>query len=131
MIFRLFLVALLMQPLFAFGSGTDSHRLYDPNGNQEVDEKFEQGKAIFTGRDGSAKKIRYCVFARGKLLKVKRSTVKKLKKLAVQEFEQSILDCDNPTMSAFKGLDDEQRKLVTYYLNKRFWLRLDGVHASY
>ena len=128
---RLFLICLLFQPVLLLASGTDSHKLYDPLDKKKVDPKFEQGKAIFSGRDKSAAMIRYCVFHRGKLLKVKRSTVKQFRHKPIEHFESHVVDCKNPNQSAFDQLSDQHRQLVTYYLDKRFWLRLEGLNSSY
>lgn len=109
----------------AQASGTESHR--QENLEPKIDPEYEKGKAIFLGRNQDAKALKYCAFHKGKLLKVKRSTVKQFRRKSLAEFEAGILDCTNPTQSALSQLDDEHRNLVTHYLNQRYFLRLKGL----
>lgn len=92
-----------------------------------VDQNYEQGKAIFTGRAVGSSKISYCLkdpSEEGKLVPVKSKTIKAYKRTTYQELADNLYNCDEPDSLVSSELKRDDYLYVMYYLNKRYRLAL-------
>jgi len=92
-----------------------------------VDQNYEQGKAIYTGRAVGSSKISYCVKERseeGKLVPVKSKSIKAYKRTTYQELADNLYNCDEPESLVSSELKRDDYLYVMYYLNKRYRLAL-------
>ncbi len=108
------------------GGGGFSGTSGQPRPPREVDEAYEYGKLIYTGRAEGTEKVKYCVLADGQPKKLKRSTLKPFRNGKSAELANAIYDCDNTEQLALAKLDRKQVPFVLYYLNKRYKLNLSS-----
>lgn len=93
-----------------------------------VDQAYEAGKSIYTGRNEVYGKLKFCIndTASAEKAKVTRKTLKAYKGTNIQEFAANLYNCDAPEQQIYKQLDSEDMNLVLYYLNKRYKLKLEN-----
>lgn len=119
--------ALLFSPL-SLASGTigpSASGIQAPQRN--IDPRYEYGKAVFLGREPGVEKLAYCLPSDSKPKKLKRRAVKAYRGGTISDFAKAIIKCDQPSELALTSLKPEQARLVLYYLNKRYKLKLtDG-----
>lgn len=111
------------------GGGGFSGTSGQPRAQREVDEAYEYGKLVYTGRAQGTQKIKYCVLPEGgsgEPKKLKRSTLKPFRNGKSQELANAIYDCDNTAQLALTRLERKQVPFVLYYLNKRYKLNLSS-----
>ena len=106
----------------SYGGGTSSYNRDRPV--RQVDQNYEAGKAIFTGRKSSAGKLDYCVAVDGELKKIKRSSLKDYKRTSYDEVANNLFDCNEPETKIAEKITRDELLYVLYYLNKRFRLYL-------
>lgn len=101
------------------GSGSYNNRTV-----KNVDQNYENGKAIYTGRKTGVEKFKYCVDVEGELKPLRRSSLQNYKRADAQVFADSLYDCDSPDKKIVNQLSRGDMLYVLYYLNKRFKLYL-------
>ena len=129
---RLFLFSIIASvfisiPVISFASGSYGGSRYSspsPAPVKRVDQNYEIGKAIFTGRQRGVEKLQYCVNIDGKLLPVKRSALKTFKSSSYNNLSNHLVDCAQPDAPVINKLGNDNAFYVVYYLNKRFRLGL-------
>jgi hypothetical protein len=89
-----------------------------------VDERYEYGKSVYLGREPGVAKISYCLQSEDKPRKLRRRALKPFRGGPAGEFASALVNCDAPEQRALTGLKPEQARLVLYYLNKRYKLKL-------
>lgn len=90
-----------------------------------VDARYEQGKAIFTGRAAAYKKVKYC-------FKDEADTAQKIKSKAMKTYRNGtfgallgdLYRCDDTSQNIANVLKRDDLVTVAYYLNKRYKLKL-------
>lgn len=92
-----------------------------------IDERYEYGKSVYLGREPGVEKIAYCLQSEDKPRKLRRRALKPFRGGPAGEFASALVNCNAPEQRALTGLKPEQARLVLYYLNKRYKLKLtDG-----
>lgn len=104
-------------------SGSDSRSLQQ---QRPVDQSYEAGKAIYTGRAKGEPSLDYCIVVEGEKVPLKRKTVKTYKQGTYNEFAESLYRCDEPDSLIADSLTRDSLLYVIYYLNKRHKLNLRG-----
>jgi len=89
-----------------------------------VDQAYELGKAIYTGRKHGEPKLSYCVNVNGERLPVKRKALKQFKKSSFSNLAKNLYNCDNPESQVVSELSRDSFLHVLYYLDKRYRLAL-------
>jgi len=97
---------------------------YEPQ-KRLVDQSYETGKAIYTGRKTNIPKISYCLKEGEQIVALKRKTIKQHKKGSYSALAASLIDCDQPTVSLKEQLGSQDFLFVLYYLDKRYKLKLE------
>jgi len=103
-----------------FGGGT-YNRSAPP---RQVDQSYEYGKAIYQGRQQGFKKIAYCLDIDGEKVPLKSRTIKHFKRTPINDFANSLYDCNAPDQRVRDQLSRDKLQYVLYYLNKRYKLSL-------
>lgn len=93
--------------------------------SRPVDARYEQGKAIFTGRASAYKKVKYC-------FKDETDTAQKVKSKAIKAYRNGsvgtllgdLYRCDDTSQNIANVLKRNELVTVAYYLNKRYKLKL-------
>jgi len=91
---------------------------------RKVDQTYEVGKSIYTGRRSGSPKLKYCISVENELSPVKRSSLKTYKNDTVQNFTDNLFECDKPDTKIASELSRDEFLYVVYYLNKRYRLNL-------
>ena len=115
--------------MFASGAvwasgGISSNSVQGSGPSRPVDQAYELGKAIYAGKATGVQKIKYCLPVDDGYKKLKRSTARSWKKAPVADFAKALVVCENPEQMALTTLEPQQARLVLYYLNKRYNLKL-------
>ena len=132
-------LAMLAQPSFSFASGGGGGGGFSGGGGgggfggggfqsrqPKVDQTYEVGKAIFTGRAQGEPSLEYCIAVDGEKVPLKRKTVKTYKKATYNDFAKGLYRCDEPEKLIAESLTRDSLLYVVYYLNKRHKLNLRG-----
>jgi len=124
-------LAMLAQPSLSFASGGYSGGGGSFNRSpsvpqRQVDQTYEVGKAIFTGRAKGEPSLEYCIEVEGEKIPVKRKSVKSYKKATYNDFARGLYRCDQPETLIAESLTRDSLLYVVYYLNKRHKLNLRG-----
>ncbi len=112
-----------------FGNPGNSGRYTNTN---SIDQVYEAGKKIYTGRNKAYGKLKFCVVdseSTEKLklkLKLKRSTLKPYKGKSLLNLLTDLYNCDMPEQQIINILSTKDMYLILYYLNKRYKLKLVG-----
>lgn len=128
---NLLLLSILLLPSLAFASGSASSSNsggFFPS-SSSVDQAYEYGKALYTGRSSEVERFKYCIVSEEEPIEVKRSSLRQFKGTSLNELAASLIDCDNPEKSMFDYVDSTQASYVLYYLNKRYKLGLDIIDS--
>ena len=91
-----------------------------------VDQDYEIGKAIFTGRQTGVEKIAYCIKIEDQLTPVKRKSIKAFHKSSYENLTANLFDCNQPDTQVLDQIGRDNLLYVMYYLNKRYNLYLGG-----
>ena len=94
---------------------------------QQTDPVYEHGKAVFKGRISAYKDIDFCIITTNDELgfaKIKRKTIKHLKKTSYQKVAENLVSCDSTKQLIYQLITREDMAAVIYYLNKRYKLKL-------
>ena len=93
-----------------------------------IDQNYEAGKNIFTGRSDTYGKLKFCVLNQetSEKVAVKSRTLKSFKRTNAADFANSLYHCDNPDQPITATLANADMNLVLYYLNKRYKLKLEN-----
>jgi len=126
---RLFLLtmasaALLAQSSVSFASGGGGGGGFTPAPQRKVDQTYEVGKAIFTGRAKGEPSLEYCIAVDGEKVPVKRKSIKAYKEATYNDFARGLYNCDEPDKLVADSLTRDSLLYVVYYLNKRHKLKL-------
>lgn len=108
-----------------YSSGGYNNPQRDAN-RRAVDQTYELGKAIYTGRQQGEPSLEYCIAVDGEKVPVKRKSVKAYKGETYDEFARNLFHCDEPDKLISEGLTRDSFLYVVYYLNKRHKLDLRG-----
>ncbi len=125
-------LAMLAQSSFSFASGGYSggggsfSRSPSAAPQRQVDQTYEVGKAIFTGRAKGEPSLEYCIEVEGEKIPLKRKSVKSYRKATYNEFAKGLYRCDEPDTLIAESLTRDSLLYVVYYLNKRHRLNLRG-----
>jgi hypothetical protein len=125
-------IAVLVQPSVSFASGGYSGGGGFGNGGSRssqqrpVDQNYEVGKAIYTGRAKGEPSLEYCIVVNGEKLPVKRRSIKTYKNATYTDFASNLYRCDQPEKRIADSLTRDSLLYVVYYLNKRHKLKLRG-----
>jgi len=95
------------------GSHSNSNRNSDLN--RQVDQTYEIGKAVYSGRQQGVDKIAYCVKVDDELLPVKRKSLKSFKRGSYDDLAQSLFNCDQPEVLVGEQLSRDNLIYVLYY----------------
>ncbi len=106
----------------SYGGGSGSYN--QPRPAKQIDQTYEIGKSIYSGRKSSAGKLKYCLDVDGKLTPLKRSSVKAHKRSTYNDFSQHLINCEAPETKIAEQLTRDEMLYVLYYLNKRYKLYL-------
>jgi len=123
-------LAMLLQSSLSFASGGYSgggggfNRGSAPAPQRQVDQTYEVGKAIFTGRAKGEPSLEYCIAVEGEKVPVKRKSIKTYKQSTYNEFASGLYRCDEPDTLIADSLTRDSLLYVVYYLNKRHKLKL-------
>lgn len=94
-----------------------------------VDPVYESGKSIFSGRNKTYGKIKICIADKtnssAEKLKIKSKTLKPYKGGSYQELANNLYECGTADVLVGSLLSEQDLAYVTYYLDKRFRLKLD------
>lgn len=121
----------LMSNVLASGgeSEDDSFEEFDTSAYDQprkvVDQSYETGKAIYTGRKSNLPKVFYCLKEGEQTVAIKRKTIKSYKKSSYSSLAASLVNCDNSTVPIKDQLGSQNFLYVLYYLDKRYKLKLD------
>lgn len=126
--------AMLIQPSVSFASGGGGYSgggggggfSNAPRAQRQVDQTYELGKAIYTGRAKGEPSLDYCVQVEGEKLPVKRKSIKSYKKSTYNDLANNLYDCNSPDELVSDSLTRDSFLYVVYYLNKRHKLDLRG-----
>ena len=122
------LLALFVAPLTlaSGGSGGGSYGGSSAPQPRQVDEAYEYGKSLFSGRSNEVEKVKYCVAGTGEeeSVPVKRSSLRPFKGKTFDELGASLYDCNNPEKVLLDYVNSSQAAHIIYYLNKRYKLKL-------
>jgi len=125
-------LAMLAQSSFSFASGGYSgggggfSRSPSTAPQRQVDQTYEVGKAIFTGRAKGEPSLEYCIEVEGEKVPLKRKSVKSYRKATYNDFAKGLYRCDEPDTLIAESLTRDSLLYVVYYLNKRHRLNLRG-----
>lgn len=100
-----------------FGGSDDIERVVDP--------VYESGKAVYTGRKKTVRKLSYCILDGQEPVKLKRKTIKQFKKSSYSQLAKSLYQCDVPDSTIKSQLESKDFIHVLYYLDKRYKLNLE------
>ena len=122
----------LLLSMHSYASGTiyGGGSSYDSRAAPKVvDQRYEQGKALVTGKAKAYKKIKLCVQhkdKKGNLIasKPKSKYLKSYKGQPVSVLAKKLVQCDNLEVKILDYLSRDEAITALYYLNKRFNLRL-------
>lgn len=106
------------------GSKNHSSKSYGSTQKAEVDQVYEKGKAIYTGRSNGAL-VSYCIMKDGEPVKVDNVSIQQLAGTTYENVGLSLHDCANIAVKMVDVLDDKQLNSVVHYLNKRYKLALE------
>lgn len=125
-------LTMLMQSSFSYASGGGgggggfSGGSYNSPQARPVDQTYELGKAIYTGRAKGEPSLEYCIAVEGEKLPLKRKSVKVFKDSTYNEFANNLYNCEEPDQLVAETLTRDSLLYVVYYLNKRHKLKLRG-----
>lgn len=110
----------------SYGGGYERETQERDYSRNVVDERFELGKAIVTGRHADYRKVKFCFLndAKTKGVKIKRKSIKGYKRQPVNNLVQSLYRCDDISKSIQTELAKDDLINAVYYLNKRYKLQL-------
>ena len=91
---------------------------------KQIDQNYETGKAIYSGRQNGSPKLEYCLDVEGERLPLRRSSVKNFKRTSYDELNEKLFLCDDPEKRVQEALTRDELLYVLYYLNKRYRLHL-------
>ena len=109
------------------GGGSYSSGSFPKAKARQTDHTYEHGKAIFHGRAANHKGVNFCVLStksKSGFAKVKRKTVKHLKKTSYLRVAENLVTCDDSKQPIQQLLTRGEVNAVVYYLNKRYKLKL-------
>lgn len=113
--------------VFASGSrDSGSYSRPSTSSSSRVNVTYEQGKALFKGRDRRYGKVKYCVTAANGsgLEKVRKRSLKPYAGRSAKLLVDNLYNCDQPDQKIQNLLGSTNTATVVYYLNKRHKLRL-------
>lgn len=128
-------LAILSQSSLSFASGGGGGGYSGGGGSfnsgarqqaRPVDQTYELGKAIYTGRAKGEPSLDYCLDVEGEKIPLKRKSVKTFKESTYNEFANNLYNCDEPDQLVADSLTRDSLLYVVYYLNKRHKLNLRG-----
>lgn len=105
------------------GGGSYGGGGYSQPKQRVVDQNYEAGKSIYSGRNG-APKLEYCLKDEADAIKVSRSSIKTYKRAKFNDFNNALVECGSNELIS-NALSRDQFILVSYYLNKRYKLYLN------
>lgn len=109
---------------FSGGGGGFSSSSRSPQ--RQVDQNYEVGKSIYTGRARGEPSLEYCIVVEGEKVPVGRKSIKGFKQATYNDFASSLYRCDEPEELISESLTRDSLLYVVYYLNKRHKLKLRG-----
>ena len=89
-----------------------------------IDQRYENGKAIYQGRSRSNPKIKYCIDNGTEKVALKGSSLKPFKKKSQRELASKLYDCNDPDVLVIDKIGGSKLGSALYYLNKRYKLKL-------
>ncbi len=109
--------------VFASGGGGFSG---GSSSGRSVDQIYEAGKHIYSGRNKTYGKLKICVVDENaaEKVKIKGKIMKTYKGKKLAELAHNLFDCQNPDQKILSLLSPNDMNLVLYYLNKRYKLKL-------
>lgn len=116
---------LTLAPLsYASGSYGGTGRISGSNNVRKVDQIYEVGKAIYSGRLKDTAKLDYCVNTGTEIVALSRKTIKPYKKKSRQALFENLYNCDNTEKIVAHELGADKVSYLIYYLGKRYKLKL-------
>jgi len=123
----------LMSNVWASGGESednDSYEEFDTSAYEQqrkvvVDQAYEAGKAVYTGRKSGTPKLSYCLREGEQFVALKRKTIKQHKKGSYSSLAANLVNCDDPSFSVKEQLGRQDFLYVLYYLDKRYKLKLE------
>ena len=112
------LISLVAQASGGYREGSSSYKQ-----KKKVDERYEYGKSIYTGRLNDSKKYRYCVKQDGEFEKITSRNLKSYRNTSFQQLADNLYHCDSEDTLMSSLVKHEKYIFVLYYLSERF--RLD------
>ena len=109
---------------YSGGGGSFNNRSVTPAPARQIDQTYETGKAIFTGRAKGEPSLEYCIAVEGEKVPVKRKSIRSYKKSTYNDFANGLYRCDEPDTLIADSLTRDSLLYVVYYLNKRHKLKL-------
>ncbi|MFK8019786.1 MAG: hypothetical protein AB8B86_08470 [Pseudomonadales bacterium] len=94
--------------------------------SRPIDQVYEYGKSIITGRHTDYRKLKVCIVHSDsqEKVKLKRKTAKAYKESSADLFANSLYICDKPEVLLRTELAHNDLLSALYYLNKRYALKL-------
>ena len=121
---------LITLPLFCYASGTTgdsgSYGQSDSKPTRQIDQVYERGKAIYTGRSKQYRKYKFCIIDKTsqKPVKITSKRLKPFKKTTYQQVANEIVKCDEADKAITSIVHIDDLALIVYYLDKRYRLKL-------
>jgi len=109
---------------YASGSFSGTGRVSGFGNERKVDQFYEVGKAIYSGRLKDTAKIDYCVDTGTEIVALSRKSIKPYKKKAKQTLFENLYNCDNTEKIVAYELGADKTSYLIYYLDKRYKLKM-------
>jgi len=88
-----------------------------------VDQAYESGRAIYTGRKPGAPKLSYCLKSGDEMVELKRKSIKQYKGNSYSGLAAGLFNCET-SLAIKQDLGRDDFIHVLYYLDKRYKLKL-------
>lgn len=122
--FLILCLAIFSTSVLASGGGGYT----SPQPARVVDQSYEAGKNIFAGRNDAYAGVEFCIndAESSEKVKVTRGSLAAHKGTSVQDFADSLYNCNAPEQPLIAQMAGEDLNTVLYYLNKRYKLKLEN-----
>lgn len=107
-------LALIIPVSGALASGVSGGFPASGGAPRQVDEVYEQGKALYLGRVPGSQKIKYCVKVDGALKKIRGRSLRSYRGANQLDFANALYNCSKPDDRALLSIKKEEVAYVLY-----------------
>lgn len=120
------LVVTLMVSTSVFASTGGGYGGGGYSSGKPIDQYYEAGKSIYSGRSKAYRKLKICVHDKesDEKVRIKSKYMKPFRGSDIVAFSEHLYNCKMPEQSIYEILAPNDLNLVLYYLNKRYKLAL-------